>query len=111
MRILLLTSMSDWRIESRKVGRRSAPDRIELEVDSPDTLLDEMGAARARIARQMPGEDGMIRLTLNIFVNRQNGRSLQELDTLHKDGDDVLIVPTIAGQDGNHWWRGSALRV
>lgn len=74
--------------------------QIELEADSLRALLDEMEAAYPDITEQLLGEDSRLRCRLNIYVNREHIRLLQGLDTPLKDGDDVFIVPLIAGEDG-----------
>ena len=82
--------------------------QIELAAHSLKALLDEMEAAYPGITEQLRGEDGRLRHTLNIYVNRENIRFLQGLDTPLQDGDEVSIVPVIAGEDrGPPWaWSG-----
>jgi len=41
--------------------------------------------------------DGGVRRFVNIFVREEDIRFLQNLDTPVKDGDEVSIVPAIAG--------------
>jgi molybdopterin synthase sulfur carrier subunit len=80
-------------LRSKAGGRR----QIELEAHRFEVLLDEMEAAYPGITGRLRREDGTLRRTLNIYVNRQNIRFLQGLDTPLKDGDEVSIVPAIAG--------------
>ncbi len=53
--------------------------------------------------RQYPGlleritENGKIRRFVNIYVNEEDVRFLQGEETVVKDGDEVSIVPAIAG--------------
>jgi molybdopterin synthase sulfur carrier subunit len=42
-------------------------------------------------------ETGAVRRFVNIFVNGEDIRFLQQLDTPVKDGDELSIVPAIAG--------------
>ncbi len=42
-------------------------------------------------------EEGRVRRFVNIFVNGDDIRFLSNLDTAVKDGDEVSIVPAIAG--------------
>lgn len=56
------------------------------------------------IEQQYPGikericdEGGNVRRFVNIFVNGDDIRFLDNLDTALKDGDEVSIVPAIAG--------------
>ena len=58
----------------------------------------------ADLERQYPGiqdricdEQGKVRRFVNLYVNGDDIRFLNELDTAVKDGDEVSIVPAIAG--------------
>ena len=58
----------------------------------------------AHLERQHPGvkericdEQGKVRRFVNIFVNEEDVRFLQGDQTPVKDGDDVSIIPAIAG--------------
>jgi molybdopterin synthase sulfur carrier subunit len=46
-------------------------------------------------------EGGKIRRFVNIYVNEEDIRFLKAEDTVVKDGDEVSIVPAIAG--GSRW--------
>lgn len=61
----------------------------------------------ADLERQFPGlrdrlveEDGEIRRFINIYVNQEDIRFLQGAKTALKQGDEVAIVPAIAGGRG-----------
>ena len=63
-----------------------------------------VGALIASLESQYPGikericdETGKVRRFVNIFANDEDIRFLQNLDTPVKDGDEVSIVPAIAG--------------
>jgi sulfur-carrier protein len=56
------------------------------------------------LERQFPGlrerlldEGGTFRRFINVYVNQEDIRFLQDTKTLLKDGDEVSIVPAIAG--------------
>ena len=56
------------------------------------------------LERQFPGikdricdEQGKVRRFVNLYVNGDDIRFLNELETPVKDGDEVSIVPAIAG--------------
>ena len=58
----------------------------------------------ADLDRRYPGikdricdESGQVRRFVNIFVNGEDIRFLKHLDTTLKQGDEVSIVPAIAG--------------
>ena len=46
---------------------------------------------------RLRGDDGSLRRFINIYVNDEDIRFLQGADTPLKDGDQVSIVPAIAG--------------
>jgi molybdopterin converting factor small subunit len=43
------------------------------------------------------GEDGSLHKFVNVYVNDDDVRYLQLLDTPVKDGDEVSIIPAVAG--------------
>ena len=71
--------------------------QIELTAHSFKALLDEMETAYPGITERLRDENGRLRRTLNIYLNRENIRFLRGLDTPLKDGDEISIVPAIAG--------------
>ncbi len=51
-------------------------------------------------------EDGKVRRFVNIYVNDEDIRFLQAEETQVKDGDEVSIVPAIAGGRGEYVTQG-----
>ena len=49
------------------------------------------------IKERICDDEGKVRRFVNIFVNGDDIRFLDNLDTALKDGDEVSIVPAIAG--------------
>jgi molybdopterin synthase sulfur carrier subunit len=49
------------------------------------------------IKERVCDEEGKVRRFVNLFVNGDDIRFLDNLDTAVKDGDEVSIVPAIAG--------------
>ncbi len=49
------------------------------------------------IKERLVGEDGEIRRFVNVYVNEEDIRFLENRATPLKDGDDVSIIPAIAG--------------
>jgi molybdopterin synthase sulfur carrier subunit len=49
------------------------------------------------IKERLCDEEGRVRRFVNIYVNGDDIRFLNSLDTSVKDGDEVSIVPAIAG--------------
>jgi sulfur-carrier protein len=68
------------------------------------TKGDTIGAVVDDLERQFPGikariidEAGELRRFVNLYVNQEDIRFLDGLRTALKDGDEVSIVPAIAG--------------
>ena len=57
-----------------------------------DALYDRYGELRNRIA-----EDGGLRRFVNVYVGGEDIRFLDGLDTPVSDGDEVTILPAVAG--------------
>jgi molybdopterin synthase sulfur carrier subunit len=70
-----------------------------VEVDSGT-----IGAAIAELQARFPGikerlvdDKGEVRRFVNVYVNEEDIRFLQNQDTPLKDGDEISIIPAIAG--------------
>lgn len=63
-------------------------------------LLDDLGKENPGLIGRIMGDDGQIKQFLNVFVNGSDIRFEKDLDTEVKDGDEVSIVPSIAGGGG-----------
>jgi MoaD family protein len=57
-----------------------------------DSLYERYGELRSRIA-----EDGGLRRFVNVYVGGEDIRFLDGLDTPVHDGDEVTILPAVAG--------------
>ena len=60
-------------------------------------LIDNLEAAHAGLKPRLCDEAGEIRRFVNIYVNDEDVRFLDGRNTALKDGDEVSIVPAIAG--------------
>ena len=60
-------------------------------------ILDELNATYPGLGERILDEQGTIRRFVNIFVNDEDVRFLQEKETPVKEADVVSIVPAIAG--------------
>ena len=64
---------------------------------------DNLSAVIADLDSQFPGiadrliEDGGLRRFVNVYVNDEDVRFLGSLDVALKDGDNVTILPAVAG--------------
>lgn len=64
----------------------------------------DVGAAIAELQSRYPGikerlldEQGVVRRFVNVYVNEEDIRFLQNQQTPLKDGDEISIIPAIAG--------------
>lgn len=60
-------------------------------------ILDELNKTYPGLGERIVDENGAIRRFVNIFVNDEDVRFLQEKETPVKEADVVSIVPAIAG--------------
>ena len=59
-------------------------------------VLDNLGQKYPGITQRI-FENGRVRRFINIYVNDEDVRYLDYLDTPVKDGDEVSIIPAVAG--------------
>ena len=69
-----------------------------------ETSAETIGDAITDLESRYPGlqerlldDDGQVRRFVNVYVNEEDIRFLQEKETPLKDGDEVSIIPAIAG--------------
>ena len=69
-----------------------------------ETAAENVGAAIEDLETRYPGikerlldEDGEVRRFVNVYVNEEDIRFLDNKDTALKDGDELSIIPAIAG--------------
>ena len=60
-------------------------------------VVDDLEHKHPGIKERLCDEQGKVRRFVNIYVNGDDIRFLNGLDTAVKDGDEVSIVPAIAG--------------
>ena len=68
--------------------------------DGPVTvasLLDELAAGYAVLGRRLRDETGALRRFVNIYVDGDEVRRLQGLDTEVLPGQEVLVIQSVAG--------------
>ena len=61
------------------------------------TLLDILAASHAVLGRRLRDETGALRRFVNIYVDGDEVRRLQGLDTKVLPGREVLIIQSVAG--------------
>jgi molybdopterin synthase sulfur carrier subunit len=72
-------------------------DVIEVEAQTVRDLIHHLDQSYPGIRDRLCHENGELRRFINIFVEGEDIRFLQNLDTKLQDGCDVSIVPAIAG--------------
>ena len=60
-------------------------------------LLRDLAAGSAGLAEQLFTDDGSLHRFVNVYVNGQDVRYLDVLDTPVADNDAVIILPAMAG--------------
>ena len=70
---------------------------VEIAAATVGELVDGLEGAYGGIAEKLLDEGGEIRRYVNVFVNDEDIRFLDGKDTPLTDGDNVSIVPAIAG--------------
>ncbi len=72
-------------------------DEVAAEGATVGELIDNLEAAHPGLKARLCDESGEIRRFVNIYVNDEDVRFLDGRNTALKDGDEVSIVPAIAG--------------
>jgi len=70
---------------------------VECEAQSIAQLVEALDQQWPGMKNRLCDESGQIRRFVNVFVNSEDIRFLQGRDTPLQDGDEVSIVPAIAG--------------
>jgi len=89
IKVRLTAQLKDW------TGGSS-----ELDLDSPGNLrgvFRELNAAFPGIDQRILDDEGRLRDHVNVFVNSENSRDLDHEETRLRDGDVVVILPSVAG--------------
>jgi molybdopterin synthase sulfur carrier subunit len=72
-------------------------DRVEATATSVSELLDRLEDAYSGLRGLVRNDAGEIHHHVNIYVNSEAIEALQGLGTRLKDGDEVAIIPALAG--------------
>ena len=70
---------------------------IQAKGDTVDSLIGDLERQYPGLKDRLLDEAGELRRFINIYVNQEDIRFLQAKKTALKDGDEVSIVPAIAG--------------
>ncbi len=72
-------------------------DKVELDVDDLSQMIDRLESDYPGFKERLLDEDGELRYFVNIYVNGEDIRFDAGLKTSIKSGDEVSIVPAVAG--------------
>lgn len=72
-------------------------DRIEVRATDVSALLDELETAFGGLKGLVRNEQGEVHRHVSIYVNNEAIDALKGLGTPLKDGDEVAIIPALAG--------------
>ena len=75
----------------------SGQSELTAEGNTVRELLDDLGRKNPGLLERIMGADGDIQQFLNVFVNGSDIRYEDDLDTEVSAGDEVSIVPSVAG--------------
>jgi molybdopterin synthase sulfur carrier subunit len=81
--------LTDFTGGQRRITIESAP-RLSA-------ALEELWRSHLGLRDRVVNEQGQIRQHVNIFLNNENVRRLESLDTALKDGDEITILPSVSG--------------
>ena len=87
------------KIRAQEPFKKFLDNEAEVEI-SAGTILEAIKALRERypnFAQRLLDDAGGIRRFVNVYVNEEDIRFLQNQQTILKDGDEVSIIPATSG--------------
>lgn len=70
---------------------------VQVEAQTVGAALDQLTGEHAELRRHLYGAQNTLRNFVNVYVNDEDIRHGERLETTLKDGDAITIVPSIAG--------------
>ena len=80
-------------LRSQAGGRSS----VSMDGSTVGEVIQSLVSAHPGMTEQVLNADGSLHKFVNIYVNDDDVRYLSALDTAVKDGDEVSILPAVAG--------------
>ena len=71
--------------------------QISMSADTVRALLEDLQHTQSALYRNVCDETGRLRRHLNVFVNSDNMRDLDGVDTILASGDVITILPAVSG--------------
>lgn len=70
---------------------------VELSGSNVGQVLGQLAEGYPELRRHLFSDDGQVRNFVNVFVNDENIRDRENQDTDLREGDELVIVPAVAG--------------
>jgi len=70
---------------------------VEVKAATIGDVITELQARYPGIKERLVDDNGEVRRFVNVYVNEEDIRFLQNQQTPLKDGDEISIIPAIAG--------------
>jgi molybdopterin synthase sulfur carrier subunit len=70
---------------------------VEITAGTVSEAIGELQTRYPGIKERLVDETGAVRRFVNVYVNEEDIRFLQNQQTALKDGDEISIIPAIAG--------------
>ncbi|MGB5756786.1 MAG: ubiquitin-like small modifier protein 1 [Acidimicrobiales bacterium] len=71
--------------------------QVSVDGDAVGQVVDQLIASYPGLGDNLIGEDGQVRKFVNIYLNDEDIRFLEKLETPVADGDELAILPAVAG--------------
>jgi molybdopterin synthase sulfur carrier subunit len=72
-------------------------DKVEVESSTLGDMVESLESSYPGLKERLIDENGELRYFVNIYLNGEDARFLQGLETTTATGDEVSIVPAVAG--------------
>ena len=72
-------------------------DKVDVDSDSLGGVIDAMNEQYPGIRERICDDQGQLRNFVNVYINGEDVRFLQGLETPTSAGDEVSVVPAVAG--------------
>ena len=72
-------------------------DKVQVETGNLGAMVDELEGSYPGFKDRLLDENGELRYFVNIYLNGEDVRFLDGLETTTSTGDEVSIVPAVAG--------------
>ena len=74
--------------------------KLEMDASTLSVMIDSLESSYPGFKERLIDENGDLRYFVNIYLNGEDVRFLQGLDTSTSSGDEISIVPAVAGGAG-----------